>query len=95
MKQNLVINAFNSTNDMGIRNCHCHRMEVPVDELEVGKTISLSEYRNLKVLSLTDEELTFVINKSVTAFLPDTYFCCYEVLASLRIVLLSLFLVNQ
>lgn len=64
MKQNLVINAINSTNDMGIRNSCRHRIEVPVDELEVGKTIRLSEYRNLKVISLTDEELIFVINNS-------------------------------
>lgn len=62
--QNLVINAINSTNDMGIRNSCRHRIEVPVDELEEGKTIRLSEYRNLKVISLTDEELTFVINNS-------------------------------
>ncbi len=64
MKQNFVVDVINSTNDMGIGNSFRHRIVTPVDELGVGKTIHLSGCWSLRVLSLTDEDMTFEINNS-------------------------------
>lgn len=64
--QNLVICSIHSTNDMGIRNDSRRRKEVPVSELKEGTVIPVSEMRNIKVISLNDDELKFTMSGDAT-----------------------------